>query len=1155
MGSRTSLLAALVLAGFAPHLAADEGAPTVVILPPGLPTGSTPETRVAAELLCDRLAEVIDQTRAARVVDRAQLDRVLRERELAADPSKAMLSYDAMVRVRVDATCLVPKVRLDLLELSTGNVMASADYPWPMKDANLGKMASLCKSALSSLGKLQREKLRVRMTGVDGVGAQVRMRPLGLRLNKVFQKSLQRPGRIVLVRHLEAGTSKEESLLLLMGLTRLAGSRRFTPQADATVELRVIERDSVGKTFEQTPVEIGVRLRKGAKYTGDWVITAGKVKDFDRLVQQAWSEFAKGLTEAEADAAAKFLDEMAVRRKQAEAELKAADGVKPDLPFEERMLAQIAHMDTALKIDPTYEPAAYRLVCALRSLCGRQYTVYMNTKDEDLHRRINKRLYRMARECARYFQQFAGDGEELSQVQQIAWLPVRFTLLLDLARGKKVALTPDLRLILDAAREIVDSGVTGDVRKLGHGLVPLTNVVYRGMKQSGVPLNRRRRWLDGVLKRCDEQMKQLPKIEFLPELRREWNVRLRLKAAGLAIDDGEPERAKKLVEHVRARFSDIKVCNPGEIVRLMRLTIEQTKDTDTLAKFDRWAQRYNRPACFIHIKWPRIDVFARGKDPTVKMTHIRHKALSRYGIHAPISALAEGDKQLYIVMSQESGSNAICWSQFEGVIDYGISQIVAQIPLDDKGRPVGREVVVDQRWKRKAWDSISILPQPKVRKHLHVLCAKYVNGKLCLGTMHSGLLVFDPKTEKWNVYGPKQGLPIWRVYSLFPIGENVLFCSGHSEHNDLYVHYKLDISTAKVTLLRRRGSLNVHWSDRRHVPHRMVEVWWSGENLMGWDRYGLWKNLLSDTTKQTRLSPNAPYGWRTDDFEARYILDMTQIGDRRFITCGGGLHEIDSAGKVIRTWIMRLRFQPAGAPLAWRHNDIVVPRDCPADERMLKSGNMLFFHGTCIFNSKPVAYDPQTDTWYCSLPGLRVEHAMGTNGGVWIGTRSGLIYINTADIIDAARSAGRVLTTKQWQEGKRKFIASASLLDQAKFAFGMRQFEKAERLLTQVLESAPDNAETLLLMGYLHDTWCTNKPDEAAKYYRRLEGLTGNPSAAMSGMWMRFHLHARRKEYAEAYRLTKEMPKRFGWLEDHARREMTYWESWLKKELAKKTSE
>ena len=116
--------------------------------------------------------------------------------------------------------------------------------------------------------------------------------------------------------------------MLLMGLSRLPGGRQFTPQADATIELRVVEGDGSGKTFPETPVEIGVRLRKGAGYEGDWVTTAGPVRDFDALIPQAWRKLAQSLGEVHAETATTLLDEMSLRRKQADAELQTAQELR-----------------------------------------------------------------------------------------------------------------------------------------------------------------------------------------------------------------------------------------------------------------------------------------------------------------------------------------------------------------------------------------------------------------------------------------------------------------------------------------------------------------------------------------------------------------------------------------------------------------------------------------------------------------------------------------------------------------------------------------------------------------------------------------------------------------------------------------------------------
>ena len=103
-------------------------------------------------------------------------------------------------------------------------------------------------------------------------------------------------------------------------------------------------------------MEIGVRLRKGAGYEGDWVTTAGLVRDFDALIPQAWRKLAQSLGEVHAETATTLLDEMSLRRKQAEAELHIVRGTAGVVAFTTRgriSAKRLPHAEAALKLDPT----------------------------------------------------------------------------------------------------------------------------------------------------------------------------------------------------------------------------------------------------------------------------------------------------------------------------------------------------------------------------------------------------------------------------------------------------------------------------------------------------------------------------------------------------------------------------------------------------------------------------------------------------------------------------------------------------------------------------------------------------------------------------------------------------------------------------------
>ena len=166
---------------------------TLVILPPEIEGGDA-KTQAAAELLCDRLAEKLAKTPGVKVVDRTQIDRVLAERKLATPPAGAALSYDAMVRVRLDAAGPVPKLTLSVVDLSMGNVAAAKTYPWTRPEApkRLADMAGLCASAAKAVAARPDGRLKVRLVPLVIADKVARLDPLADRLFRAFEQGVVR---------------------------------------------------------------------------------------------------------------------------------------------------------------------------------------------------------------------------------------------------------------------------------------------------------------------------------------------------------------------------------------------------------------------------------------------------------------------------------------------------------------------------------------------------------------------------------------------------------------------------------------------------------------------------------------------------------------------------------------------------------------------------------------------------------------------------------------------------------------------------------------------------------------------------------------------------------------------------------------------------
>lgn len=93
-------------------------------------------------------------------------------------------------------------------------------------------------------------------------------------------------------------------------------------------------------------------------------------------------------------------------------------------------------------------------------------------------------------------------------------------------------------------------------------------------------------------------------------------------------------------------------------------------------------------------------------------------------------------------------------------------------------------------------------------------------------------------------------------------------------------------------------------------------------------------------------------------------------------------------------------------------------------------------------------------------------------------------------------------------------------------------------------------SEALLLLGWLHDAWCTNRPDEARRYYGRLAAMEANPDACFSGLYMAFTMLAREKKWAELIELGDRICGRFPQIHEHRQRSINWWRDHAQKQLA-----
>lgn len=1067
-----SLCCLLLVSGV---VAAAETKVAVVVLPPGLVAQSGDKVTAAAELACDQLARELAKAPSLRVVDRSQLDRILKERRIGASDPATIVSYDAMIRLEIDTVRPFPQIRFSVIDLSNGNQIVESQYPWsaPLGDDVIAKMVRQCQEKLPGLAQPGPKLLRVRLLEVENASKSARLEPLAGRLRETFDNALQRSKGVLLVHHLEAQTAKEEALLLTMGLSQLPGGRQFVPQSDATIELRIREMDGVGKTFDQTQVEVAWRVRKGQQYVGDWATTAGKVNDFDSLLKTAWARCAETLGQASPQAANDYLNEMALRRKQAQAELDAYDK-RVDVS-KEVALQRLAHCAAAVKLDPAWEEAAYRLVFA---------NVY------DWH---DKACYQAGiQEALRYIQRFETDRKRRTTVAYKAffWARSRFLQLRDF---EKVELTSQDRLALDALKEIIDTFVAGSPDELPPDLPQAMHFVYRGMTLTGVDVAERHRWMDQVVRKGGRNVSlatHSPEVHEKTVL--ETRMWFRMHAVRLLAEEGEFQAARPYVEELIPLLSARNSDAARYVTEQVSPCVEKMNDPDLKARL---AAASGTTLFVRRIDWLNFHPLGMmpptGPRPRAEVKAIDHDKLMG------ASPLAACGGRMYCVVPGERPKD---------------KPLAAFVEMDSQGRPAGK---------------ITLLSKQPAEWPRAILSTAVCKNRLYLGTQGTGLLEYDSAKNIWRTFGPEQGLPDWNVYTVLALDDGTLFCQG-GDGLDQGFFCKVNPSTSEIQLLRCFDNKNSYCFG----AYGLKPVWRSEDRITGF-RGG------ADLLTLPKLGADEMVGkrWPSPEASGEYYESlpdgMAVIAGRRFLMCRDALREVDDNGKVLRTWPQPQYETITPGPKDLPGQSVFVPSDQPDlvfgyDYRCVAQDSSHIFFFDCAI----LCFDPANDTWYGPLetePWTDCSTwAVSGRNGVWFNDgNQQLIYLDTAGFIAAAKKAGRVVTSAQFRQKQEESIRNSPPLDQAKWALCLKQYAKARDLCGALLEKDPRNIELLLMMALLHESCCLNQPDKAMEYYERLAAIEGNPSAAFTGLVHQYRIHINDKRYAEALRVGKLIQERY----------------------------
>ncbi|MDY0165015.1 MAG: hypothetical protein RBS80_00640 [Thermoguttaceae bacterium] len=1068
---------------------------TVVVLPP--PQLLEPNDSAAADLFCGRLEAELAKDPGLRVVDRSQIDRVLAERATGA-VKKPALAYDAMVRVSIDRLQAKPAVVLSVVDLSNGNLAGSRQWPWApeMPDAVLREMAGACKQLAIDAVAASRGRLKVRFLGVSTPDGMSRLEPMRAHLQEILERVAAEAPNVCVVHHLEAITAAEESLLLLLGHVRLAGGRQFTPQADRLLNAELVEVESEGRTFEDTTIELRFRLcETGGE--GEWTTMRGKVADWPALAPKLCELLAGQLGQARPAEAADMVAEMITRRNQAKAELEAAAQYrdKDGKPDRERIAA-------AAKLDPSYEPAAYAIVRLQRTHKERlrEALAYLERFEENVEHR--KYVFQNVYHDVRAASHRAVESEQADRVQRrqgvtmMNWLPR--------------PMDPEET---DMLRRLVEIGMSGHIEAYEPYCGWLVTNVYHGMTDCGIDPVYRWQWLDQIRRRVDVLLSQVGKVDHFHRGNVESSLlRVRSLLVTFAVEEGDAARVRdRLAEFTRCGRSVAR--DSWQIGKHLRDVLAGCGDERLLEDYDRWLARWTTPVRQIELVWNDFPVYEEAV--------IEPQAERSLGM-VPLAICRD-------ILYGVAGTNL---SEIAGWADRLPSrQYLCRTPVDAEGRPARRVLPDMALWRR---DDIAVTG------------AACFHDNLCVGTKRTGLLVLDPATGLWQAFGPAEGLPDPHVYFVGPLDEHrLLVVTGQKERT---VYCTLELHTGRISLLHRLDGKSPLFRAPAHL-------WRDGEKLMAMGYVGLAQDVLR-VAPEFRAWPNVwPYGWqcRPRTYSPK-PTSMAVVDGRRYVMAYTGLHEVNDSGDVRRSWFSRVHFYAGRRDhdnLA--RDSILTPSSLPDDhprtcyQFVAQGGSHFFLVGGRDSAADLLCYEPATDTWFGPLRLANFgadPYPLGTASGVWVGGPDGLAYIGTSSFLDAARAAGRVMTTAAVAERKRELAEAAGPLEAAKFRLLLRDFDGARQRTQTILAANPDDPQALLLMAVLHDFWCLDRPDESLRWYRRLSAMEADPSAIYTGLYGQFRIHYTLKQWDHAItageRLLEEVPHLYGGMTSEVERFLEY---------------
>jgi hypothetical protein len=1102
---------------------------SVVVLPPVISEGATDEQKATAELWCDQLAAALGEADGVSVVDRTALAEVLAERKSGAGQGP-MLSYQWMVRLRLDTTGTSPTAHWSLLDLSDGNIRAHLKFDAADREDRTQQVARRFRQAVAVPPPSGQTRVRV-LPELD-ISRMPRELHHMRTAARIIEAAMDETPSLRRVMHIEAATAAEESLLLSMNLSKLPDGQRFMPQCDATLELRVRELGSPGREAKKTPVEFSWRLTRSGQTAGKWNTARGTAGSLLKTVLASWPGMLRELDTKPTGREKQYIASMETRRRQAELEIEKAGKLRVNwrsaVPPEHRK-ACYHHIATAAKLDPTWEfPQRYLIVDS--------YCLW----PKGSHDARDASCFANLAAARRYLEQHpdspgrsrvisAAYGSVLSMVNRV----IRERKLVP--RGRKRAkqttlpadaFTPVQWQAIGELRRMVEVIAARPYAENWTGLEVGTVVRYIDWldRRRGVSSEECNRWLEGLIESLAAQKTDRLTTPNMPhyrpyandEIRAVGQIRRHLMKEALKKED-----VKCLARHLPAAMRDVpdKSPNMRRHGRWIQPYVTALNDPKLTEQFERWKRGEGVsagasgkgkttgprrvPARFAKPYWPGWKSPARSVNLSPEPVRVFEKSYRKGWPYA----LAWDKDRAVILLAGRTHPLRDRPAQGNGRRSEGVSDPLWMVSLGADGKPTGQ-------WTPLDWpENLTGTP-----KGICVTAGLLAGQTLYMGTRGHGLVGLDLKTGTASQWGTAQLMPSNSVHTIHRLNDGRFLCSTGEPYPQSFL-WTFDPESGKVQLIDKA---------QRRWEKRLRGIWQEGQKTHGVTELAFESNLL-DRPKGVRLAHTAGTGWRTHHWRPNYALALLTVGARRYLSRTDGLDEIDSRGKTIRRWAARMVFTPAEANMLWSRDNVGTAGDMPYKATALtNAGDLIFMAGTA---GQIVMLDPVRDTWYgpISIRRCKPESMQAVAGHLWLnGTNEkgqGVLYVlDPRKLVELCREKGAVLTAAQWQAMRKSQIETADPLTAGKLLYGQRRFADARQRLESIAKRG--DARAMLLMGWTYEAWADNDQAKANEWYVKLAeqksasarytGLAMQTSQAVrAGKWPRVAelVHQIRREY------------------------------------------